>query len=195
MSGRLLDANITRITAASHHGTIVDPLEKALSRFWETEYIPETRTLTPQEQQYEHHFAETYTHDATALFIVRLPFTTTPADHLGDSLRGASSSLRRLTLRLQRNEDTKRDYTNFLYEYETLGHMTLLPSIEKTRTYIPHRAVIREDSLTTKLRVIFNASSKTTSGYSLNDLLHAGPKLQQDISKIRRAVLFEAKKV
>lgn len=47
--------------------------------------------------------------------------------------------------------------------------------------YIPHHAVIRESSVTTKLRVVFNASSLTTNGTSLNSHLLPGPKLQIDL--------------
>jgi hypothetical protein len=43
--------------------------------------------------------------------------------------------------------------------------------------YIPHHAVIRESSSTTKLRVVFNASCKTRNGTSINDHLLVGPKL------------------
>lgn len=50
--------------------------------------------------------------------------------------------------------------------------------------YMPHQAVIRETSLTTKVRVVFDASSKTSNGKSLNDIMHTGPKLQKDIFDI-----------
>lgn len=43
--------------------------------------------------------------------------------------------------------------------------------------YVPHHAVVRESSSTTKLRVVFNASCKTRNGTSLNDYLLIGPKL------------------
>ncbi|XP_078051908.1 uncharacterized protein LOC144478063, partial [Augochlora pura] len=69
-------------------------------------------------------------------------------------------------------------------EYEKLGHMTQLDPIDKSRLYIPHRAVIRSESATTKLRVVFNATSRTTGGYSLNDILHVGPKLPNDITSV-----------
>ncbi|XP_063985393.1 uncharacterized protein LOC135166763 [Diachasmimorpha longicaudata] len=49
-----------------------------------------------------------------------------------------------------------------------------------TNYYLPHHGVLREDSLTTKLRVVFNGSNKTSTGISLNDILHAGGKLQVD---------------
>lgn len=50
--------------------------------------------------------------------------------------------------------------------------------------YLPHHCVIRADSTTTKLRVVFNASAKTTSGHSLNDLMERGPNLQQDLQDL-----------
>ena len=43
--------------------------------------------------------------------------------------------------------------------------------------YLPMHGVIMESSTTTKLRVIFDASAKSTSGHSLNDVLLSGPVL------------------
>ncbi|XP_029680155.1 uncharacterized protein LOC115245812 [Formica exsecta] len=50
--------------------------------------------------------------------------------------------------------------------------------------YLPHHGVLKDDSITTKLRVVFNGSSLTSTGSSLNDILHTGAKLQADISDI-----------
>ncbi|XP_076276685.1 uncharacterized protein LOC143207291 [Lasioglossum baleicum] len=53
--------------------------------------------------------------------------------------------------------------------------------------YLPHHPVMkRAEDGTPKVRVVFNASSPTSNGRSLNDLLLPGPKLQLDIF----AVLF-----
>ncbi|GFW64402.1 integrase catalytic domain-containing protein [Trichonephila clavipes] len=59
-------------------------------------------------------------------------------------------------------------------EYESLGHMSLVNSrshTSKDQNFLPHHAVIKPSSLTTKLRVVFDASCKTTNGTSLNSLL------------------------
>lgn len=48
----------------------------------------------------------------------------------------------------------------------------------KIRYFIPHSCVIKPDSTSTKLRVVFDASAKTSNGYSLNDTLLSGPAIQ-----------------
>lgn len=50
--------------------------------------------------------------------------------------------------------------------------------------YLPHHGVIRESSTTTRLRIVFDASAKTTSSVSLNDTLMVGKNLQDNIIDI-----------
>ncbi|XP_064470107.1 uncharacterized protein LOC135384853 [Ornithodoros turicata] len=47
--------------------------------------------------------------------------------------------------------------------------------------YMPHHAVIRRDRETTKVRIVFDASSKSSGAISLNEALHAGPNLNPDV--------------
>ncbi|CAG5020173.1 unnamed protein product [Parnassius apollo] len=47
--------------------------------------------------------------------------------------------------------------------------------------YLPHHCIHRPESTTTSLRVAFNGTSKTSSGLSLNDVMHQGLNLQQDL--------------
>uniref|UniRef100_A0A914H9T8 CCHC-type domain-containing protein n=2 Tax=Globodera rostochiensis TaxID=31243 RepID=A0A914H9T8_GLORO len=53
--------------------------------------------------------------------------------------------------------------------------------------YLPHRAVIRQDKATTKIRIVMDASAKpkhTPSAPSLNDCLYTGPLLLKDLTGI-----------
>ena len=49
--------------------------------------------------------------------------------------------------------------------------------------YLPHHAVIRRDKQTTRVRVVYDVSS-SSSGPSLNNCLHTGPKYNQRILEI-----------
>ena len=66
------------------------------------------------------------------------------------------------------NEQVKEGIIERVSELETAGKIH----------YLPHRAVVRENAETTKVRVVYDASSKDRkSGVSLNDCLHVGPSL------------------
>ena len=54
-------------------------------------------------------------------------------------------------------------------------------AIEK-EFYLPHRAVLEENAETTKLRVVYDASTRAhNDAPSLNNCLHAGPPLQNQL--------------
>lgn len=70
-------------------------------------------------------------------------------------------------------------------EYLSLGHMTRINNDYKMPYYfLPHHGILREDSVTTKLRVVFDASQKTSTLKSLNDIQFTGPALQNDLFSI-----------
>ncbi|GFT17781.1 DUF1758 domain-containing protein [Trichonephila clavipes] len=83
----------------------------------------------------------------------------------------------------------------FLKEYEELRNFERVveSSEPPTHYYIPHHGVLRPEKLTTKLRIVFNGSSPTTSGISLNDILLKG-EVKEDvfetISRFRRRHKF-----
>ena len=59
--------------------------------------------------------------------------------------------------------------------------------------YLPHREVVRMDRITTKLRVLFDASGKCPGAISLNDALYSGPNLLSKLFDI--LIWFRAHKV
>lgn len=72
-------------------------------------------------------------------------------------------------------------------EYIKMGHMieVLKDSIQtQIHLYLPHHTVIRASSLTTRVRMVFDTSAKSTSGVSLNDALRYGPTVQQNLFSI-----------
>nr|XP_042913479.1 uncharacterized protein LOC122273488 [Parasteatoda tepidariorum] len=53
-----------------------------------------------------------------------------------------------------------------------------------TGYFLPHHAVVRKQKDSTKVRVVFDGSSKGKGGLSLNDCLDCGPNLNPDLLKI-----------
>ncbi|GFV89375.1 DUF1758 domain-containing protein [Trichonephila clavipes] len=118
-------------------------------------------------------------------YVVRLPFHSSPSK-LGDSRESAIQRFKSLEHSLIKKPAIYSQYRDFMQEYLTLGHMELVPKNDYAKRetyYLPHHAVLRDSSIT-KLRVVFNASAKSTSGYSLNDILIVGPRVQRDVYPI-----------
>ncbi|GFT21618.1 uncharacterized protein TNCV_617221 [Trichonephila clavipes] len=172
------------------NGTNID---NQLKQFWELEEIPNVKDkiLTSEEQFVETHYQNTYACNSEGRFVVKLPFYKSNSE-LGDSKPAAISRLLEMERKFKNNPDFEKQYKEFKNEYESLGHMSLVNSnshtLDKDLNFLPHHAVIKSSSTTTKLRVVFDASlslsCKTTNGASLNSFLGVGPKLQRDIFEI-----------
>ncbi|XP_043469599.1 uncharacterized protein LOC122503206 [Leptopilina heterotoma] len=141
--------------------------------------------LTPDEQECEKHFQSTHSRDSSGKYIVRLPLKSPPSQ-LGDSYVTAHRCLQSMLRRISKNKNFGDLYHSFLKEYEKDTHMIRAPSLNCSSPvyYLPHHGVLREQSTSTRLRVVFNGSSSTDSGISLNDIQHTGAKLQKDISDV-----------
>jgi hypothetical protein len=109
---------------------------------------------------------------------------------MGSSNKMALKRFYSVEKRLHQNPTLKRDYTTFMNEYLHLEHMMLVsPYVPEDNShanqyFLPHHAVIKESSCTTRVRVVFDGSAKTTTGISLNDMLMVGPTVQQDLFSI-----------
>lgn len=158
-----------------------------LTRFWkldEATIKPASAYYTNDEKACEEHFVQNTTRLTDGRFMVRYPLKQ-PSSSLGDSYERAKQCFLSLERRLQREAQLKSMYTDFMNEYETLGDMSMVTTAnERIGNWLPHHGVLRPSSLTTKLRVVFNASSRTATGVSLNDIQLVGPTIQDDLIAI-----------
>ncbi|XP_031334918.1 uncharacterized protein LOC116164833 [Photinus pyralis] len=162
----------------------INDVQNQLSRFWEIEKVSETRTLSLEEKACEAHYKQTTRREYDGRFVVSIPLKET-ADKLGDSFEQAKKRFLALERKLQNNQILKDRYHNFMSEYEKLGHMSIAqPKPNEASFYLPHHGVLKEESVSTKLRVVFDGSASSTSGFSLNDLQMVGPTIQPDLISI-----------
>jgi len=105
---------------------------------------------------------------------------------LGSSCLSAERRLHAIERRLEREPELKVQYHNFMKEYIKLGHMEPVKSqVGRQPCYVlPHHAVFKETSTTTRTRVVFDGSAKTSNGLSLNNILQVGTTVQQDLYSI-----------
>lgn len=59
--------------------------------------------------------------------------------------------------------------------------MSICKEVSNDGYILPHHAVVRESSTTTKQRTVYDASAKSTNGYSLNDRCLNGPTIQPEL--------------
>ncbi|XP_058816139.1 uncharacterized protein LOC131679424 [Topomyia yanbarensis] len=167
--------------------TSSENLEGILERFWKVENSEDQPAWSKEEQDCEAHFINTHERLPDGRYVVRLPRQLNFNRMLGESKTMALERYSKLEKRLERNSEMKTQYHAFIREYIDLGHMRKLSEEEVETTprgkayYLPHHAVVKESSTTTKVRVVFDGSAHTDSGFALNDVLLKGPTIQDDL--------------
>ncbi|GBN34828.1 hypothetical protein AVEN_61683-1, partial [Araneus ventricosus] len=102
---------------------------------------------------------------------------------LGSNFTVALKRLESLIPKLEKNKWLHQCYDSVLKEQLDLGIIEpcCLNDQNQNSYYMPHRPVVKEGSETTKVRIVFDASSKQGNFYSLNDCLMPGPNLNPSI--------------
>ncbi|GFW36016.1 integrase catalytic domain-containing protein [Trichonephila clavipes] len=153
-------------TKKSYCGLVTNPneLNNSIKRFWEIENCPDFEIPTmSREKNYVRNTLRVLIIDETGRFIVKMPLSRDPSC-LGDSKQMALRRLNSLWRRLVQDPKKLELYRNFIREYLEMGHMEEVVEDEDSAIvyYLPHHGVYRQESKTTPLRVVFNASSITT---------------------------------
>ncbi|XP_063370775.1 uncharacterized protein LOC134659099 [Cydia amplana] len=158
-----------------------------ISRFWTIEDINEASSLSSEDQHCINFYRETTFRQEDGRYVVRLPLKPEMENALGHSKNIAIAQFRQLEIKFRKDQNIEREYKKFIREYISLGHMRECtdeidgPPNSTQECFLPHHCVQRPESATTSLRVVYNASSKTSNGTSLNDIMYNGPNLQHDL--------------
>ncbi|CAI6369436.1 unnamed protein product [Macrosiphum euphorbiae] len=167
--------------AVSLAATLTPSVDNLLRKFWTVEEPAVPALPTTEDQLCEQMFVTTTYRAPCGRFCVALPFRPN-APELGESRALALNRFYNLERKLMKEPQLYTAYRKFMNDYQTLGHMEVARQAGKY--FIPHHAVLKADGDISKLRVVFDASARSSSGLSLNDVLYTGPKLQTDIRDI-----------
>ena len=154
-----------------------------LADFWslETIGITDDPTGTPSDTIHED-FKRTIRH-VNGRYEVRWPWKDN-AGELPDNFGLAAGRLKSLSRRFEHDPALLTQYNEVIENQLNKGIIERAPpDCQGSPThYLPHQPVITPNKATTKLRVVYDASSKTQkTAKSLNDCLHRGPLLLPDL--------------
>ena len=199
----------THTCVTTFHSSVASG-DDILRQFWEIEESPVEHTaLSTEERTVVQHFNSTHSRSKEGRFVVPLPRNPS-AKQIGET---RSQAVRRF-FSLEQSLSAKGRFAELdtvMQEYLDLGHAEPLSSADLERPvqetfYLPMHAVYKDTSTTTRVRAVFDASAKSSTGVSLNDTLFVGPTvhpplidvllqfrsypvaLTADISKMYRAV-------
>ena len=112
-------------------------------------------------------------------YSVKLPWKQ-GHDHLPSNINISLSRMKGQLKQLRKEPKVLDKYDSIIKEQLNSGVIEKVAKLEETEKvhYLPHHGVIPRDAETTKLRIVYNASSKEgRNRTSFNDCLHTGPSL------------------
>lgn len=188
MAGRLNTCGAQNQEALTLYVTVnnVD-LHNELKRFWQLKEVRDNLNgYTLEEQSCERHFLEITFRNPQGRYVIKLLLKEGLISSLESSRSVALNRLQGLEKRFDCDLLLRKRYTEFIDEYIALGHMRMIAeqSTDKPGVYyLPHHCVMKDTAKGSKIGV-FDASCKTDTGVSLNDIMMTGPVVQEDLISI-----------
>ncbi|XP_060878125.1 uncharacterized protein LOC132950621 [Metopolophium dirhodum] len=186
-AGAISENSLSKASTSNTFFSAIDSeptLENALQRFWLIEDVSDAPLYTIEERACQEYFNKTVIRNDEGRFVVHLPFRV-DSIKLGGSYEIAKRRFLAIERKFQKDKKLKEEYFSFMKDYESLNHMERVDESKIERNdqtcYLPHHAVRKDSSTSTKLRVVFDASCKTDNGISLNDVLLKGTVIQDDL--------------
>ena len=163
-------------------------LDNLLTKFWEISKIPEENE---KDEAITMKFQETiWFNEATGRYNVKLPWKLNENHQAPTNFILSKKRLNSLQNSLNKKDPgLMMKYNEQLLEQLRLGFIEKVNDLnqhEGILHYMPHFPVFKKDSATTKMRIAYaDASARmSTKALSLNDCLHTGPNLMQDLTGI-----------
>ncbi|MEM7375589.1 MAG: reverse transcriptase domain-containing protein [Bacteroidota bacterium] len=130
-------------------------------------------------------FKDTITKEGYRYFI-SWPWRDEDHDLLPENYELSLGRLKSLAKRLEKDPDLFKRYNEIIQTQAKKGMIEKVNVSDMNNAnkkhYIPHHVVVKPESTTTKLRIVYDASAKTKkSNKSLNECLYRGPVIMEDL--------------
>ncbi|KAK9886755.1 hypothetical protein WA026_018407 [Henosepilachna vigintioctopunctata] len=165
----------------------ISDINDYLRKFWEIEEVPSVICQSPENKFCETYYKESTFRNSSGRYSVSLPFKVNCPD-FGDSRYLALKRFHSLESKLRKNPDLYSKYVSAIRDYLKNDHLESIHDSKLHSTnntfYLPHSYVLRKESPSTPVRIVFDGSSCYPNKISLNDALFTGPKLQSNLISI-----------
>ncbi|XP_070517413.1 uncharacterized protein [Cardiocondyla obscurior] len=156
------DASITSESETS--SCYLSNLENQITKFWTIEEVFTNKPYSTKEEiECENFYIKTVSRRQDGRYVVRLPFRVLNKS-IGESRSIALKRLFSLERKLTSNPNLKLEYERNIKEYKMLNHISEIKTPSDHGFYMPHHAVFKDLSNTTKVRIVFDASAKSNNG-------------------------------
>ncbi|GFW02568.1 DUF1758 domain-containing protein [Trichonephila clavipes] len=168
---------------------VEEGISKQLETFWQLENLgiePVNENLNRNDDKILQEFEENIQF-RDGRYVVQLPWKDNLKESLDNNYGIAYERFSKLCHNFQNDQSLYTEYKNVVDSYveqnivERVSNTNVVDGVE---FYLPHRAVIRHDRSSSKLRIVFDASSHKRGKFSLNDSLHIGPNLYPDLFEL-----------
>ena len=121
-------------------------------------------------------------------YCVGIPWRSADGPKVRNNRPMAERRLRSQERSLEQKPHIAAEYNRVLVSHMAKGYIRQVPAEEvaadgEDQWFVPHFPIVRQDKVTTKVRVVFDAAV-SWSGCNLNEEMHAGPPLQSDLVHI-----------
>ena len=184
----VIRALFTKEPVWSDEREICCDIDNSLKRFWEIEKSGTERTdrlvLTEEERLALNKVIDSLKYEK-GRYCVAVPWKD-EKPKLPDIKPMALSRLRSTERNLKKDDRIVEDYKKTIQDYVEKGYLRKVPLDEQLPNnvwYLPHFPVVRMDKTTKEVRIVFDCTAKC-NGIYLNDMIYAGPTLQQDLFNV-----------
>ena len=176
-------AQTTHLLSVTQETETVDKsLEDQVSNFWTLESLGIKKGESSVYETFEEEIEF-----VGGRYQVKLPWKN---DHpiLPDNFQLSQKRFQGLFSKLKGNLELLKEYDSIIKDQEEREIIERVDpnssSVVGKTHYLAHHPVIRQDRETTKVRLVYDASAKDSSGVSLNQCLYPGPCLLKTVSEV-----------
>ncbi|GBM78178.1 hypothetical protein AVEN_161850-1 [Araneus ventricosus] len=168
---------------------VEEDISKQLETFWQLENLgiePANDGLNCNDNKILQEFEESIQFRDNR-YIVKFLWKDNLKESLDNNFEIAYERFSKLCYKFQNDHSLYSQYKDDVDSYIEQNIVDRVPNSnveDCAEFYLPHRAVIRHDKVSSKLRIVFDASSHKSGKFSLNDSLHTGPNLYPDLFEL-----------